>query len=127
MSNPDVGTLTVFALRLREARLAHGYRKQGDLQRALLAHGVEVTASAVSNWETARALPQTHILVVLARTLSLSTDYLLGLSDGGVFISQETSDAIDALVKLRNPAPVQVRSEKEREKIAAMLEELVRL
>ena len=65
---------TVFAKNLRNARELRGYT-QAELSRKT---GLR-PACAISNFETGRRLPSLSNLVLLASTLGVTTDYLLGL------------------------------------------------
>jgi transcriptional regulator with XRE-family HTH domain len=67
----------VFAGRLKAARLARGFNQQK------LADRIGVTRSAVSKFEAPQndALPSADVLSGIARTLRVSIDYLLGISD----------------------------------------------
>ncbi len=60
-----------FARRLRELRRRAGFSQEE------LASRVGVSAQAVSKWEPALNLPETEVLVPLARLLGVSTDELL--------------------------------------------------
>ncbi len=60
-----------FARRLRELRRRAGFSQEE------LASRVGVSAQAVSKWELALNLPETEVLVPLARLLGVSTDELL--------------------------------------------------
>lgn len=51
---------------------------------AELARRLGITRSSVNGWEMGLALPSTALLVELARTFHVSTDYLLGLENGAV-------------------------------------------
>lgn len=61
--------------RIRKLRLA------GNLSQVDLAKKLNVTKQSVSNWENDNILPSIEMLVELARTFGVSTDYLLGLDD----------------------------------------------
>jgi transcriptional regulator with XRE-family HTH domain len=64
-----------FALRLMRAKSRmHVNQKQ-------LANMAGVKASLISRYETLGALPSMPILIKLAQTLNVSTDYLCGLSE----------------------------------------------
>ena len=61
--------------RIRKLRLA------GNLSQVDLAKKLNVTKQSVSNWENDNILPSIEMLVELAKTFGVSTDYLLGLDD----------------------------------------------
>ena len=42
---------------------------------------INVTKQSVSNWENGNILPSIDMLIKIATTFSVSTDYLLGLDD----------------------------------------------
>lgn len=48
------------------------------MTQAELARRLGITRSSVNGWEMGLALPSTALLVELARTFHVSTDYLLG-------------------------------------------------
>ena len=62
--------------RLRTLRQA---RKMSQVD---LAKRLGVTKQSVSNWENDNIQPSVEMLVKLARTFSVSTDYLLGIDHG---------------------------------------------
>lgn len=59
--------------RIREVRQARG------MSQVELAGLLGVTKQSVSNWENDNIQPSIEMLVKLAQTLAVSTDYLLGL------------------------------------------------
>lgn len=59
--------------RIREVRQARG------MSQVELAGRLGVTKQSVSNWENDNIQPSIEMLVKLAQTLAVSTDYLLGL------------------------------------------------
>ena len=59
--------------RIREVRQARG------MSQVELAGLLGVTEQSVSNWENDNIQPSIEMLVKLAQTLAVSTDYLLGL------------------------------------------------
>ncbi len=61
--------------RIREVRQARGM-SQVELARLL-----GVTKQSISNWENDNIQPSIEMLVKLARALSVSADYLLGLEE----------------------------------------------
>ncbi len=64
-----------FALRLRETRA------QMELSQSQLATMLGVSQNTVSNWECDIRKPDFDMLMKIAETLDVSTDYLLGLKD----------------------------------------------
>ena len=67
--------MNTFSTRIKELRKENGYT-----QRAL-AEMLELTNSTVCDWETGRSEPDLETLKRLAQLFSVSTDYLLGLSE----------------------------------------------
>lgn len=68
---------SVFAKRMSDTRRAKGWT-QWEFAEML---GVQPTS--VVYWETDRRKPRVDILVEIAKLLQVSTDWLLGLDDGG--------------------------------------------
>lgn len=65
----------MFYERIKELRLSLG------INQVQFANRLGVTKQCVSNWENANLQPSIDMLVRIAKTFSVSTDYLLGLSD----------------------------------------------
>lgn len=65
----------IFQVRLRELRLAN------NLKQEELANKVGITKAAISNYENGYKVPSVDIVCLLAETLGVSTDYLLGRTD----------------------------------------------
>ena len=78
--------------RLKHARKVHGW-SQAELSRR-----AELTQTQVSRIEAGRAIPKIPILLRLATSLSLSTDYLLGLCDDPKWLSFEDRDLLHRFV-----------------------------
>ncbi|MBD5151193.1 MAG: helix-turn-helix transcriptional regulator [Oscillibacter sp.] len=62
--------------RLKELRLAHGYKSQKELADVLF-----VNQTAVSQWERGVTMPSSQMLLKLSSMYGVSTDYILGNSD----------------------------------------------
>lgn len=62
--------------RLKELRLAHGYKSQKELADILF-----VNQTAVSQWERGVTMPSGPMLLKLSRMYGVSTDYILGNSN----------------------------------------------
>lgn len=62
--------------RLKELRLAHGYKSQKNLADVLF-----VNQTAVSQWERGVTMPSGPMLLKLSKMYGVSTDYILGNSD----------------------------------------------
>lgn len=63
-------------------RIAELRRRKGMTQEQL-GQQLSITGQAVSKWENGDSLPDTLLLVSLARTLDCTTDYLLGADHSG--------------------------------------------
>ena len=68
----------------------HSLRTARNLSQVQLAHRLGVTKQSVSNWENDNILPSIDMLKKIATFFHCSTDYLLELESGRVFI--ETTD-----------------------------------
>ena len=68
----------------------HSLRTARNLSQVQLAHRLGVTKQSVSNWENDNILPSIEMLKKIATFFHCSTDYLLELENGRVFI--ETTD-----------------------------------
>ncbi len=64
----------MFSEKLKELRLSLG------MNQVEFAKNLNVTKQSVSNWENNNIMPSIDMLVRIAKTFSVSTDYLLGLS-----------------------------------------------
>lgn len=65
----------MFYERIKELRLSLG------INQVQFAKKLNVTKQCVSNWENANLQPSIDMLRRIAETFSISTDFLLGLSD----------------------------------------------
>ncbi len=65
----------MFYERIKELRLSLG------INQVQFAKKLNVTKQCVSNWENANLQPSIDMLIRIAQTFSVSTDYLLGLND----------------------------------------------
>lgn len=65
----------MFYERIKELRLSLG------INQVQFARKLNVTKQCISNWENANLQPSIDMLRRIAETFSVSTDYLLGLSD----------------------------------------------
>lgn len=70
-------------------------RKAARLSQVELGAAVGVSGQTISNWETARYLPNASDVAKLAKTLLCSSDFLLGLTDVHV-ASRPSRSARDA-------------------------------
>ncbi len=64
-----------FAQRIKELRI------ENNLNQNKLAELCGVKQSCISKWERGETLPDIDLLITIAETLHVSTDYLLGLKD----------------------------------------------
>lgn len=85
--------LKAFGRRLREAR------KAAELTQEQLAAFVDLGKQSVSHWEKGRNAPELHVLVVVAKEIGKSLDWLvLGIgTDGLSRDAQELAREFDAL------------------------------
>ena len=67
--------MSIFSKRIKELRKENNFTQQE------LAEKLELTNSTVSDWETGRSEPDLETLTKLAKLFSVTTDYLLGLSE----------------------------------------------
>ena len=75
-------------------------RRDFNISQVELANILCVTKQCVSNWENDNILPSVEMLIKLAKSFNVSTDYLLGLdSDNVIDVSGLTSSEI-AHIKL---------------------------
>ena len=59
-------------------------RQQSGFTQSELAKRLNITRSSVNAWEMGISVPSTQYVVELAGLFRVSTDYILGLSNGGV-------------------------------------------
>lgn len=64
-----------FKERLKELRL------EKELSQDELAKALKINQRSISNWETGVRQPDYETLVLIAEYFSVTTDYLLGISD----------------------------------------------
>lgn len=57
-------------------------REQLGMTQAELAKKLGLTRSSVNSWEMGLSVPSTQYIIELAKLFGVSTDYLLGLSQG---------------------------------------------
>lgn len=67
--------MKVFAERLKELRLSE------NLSQRKLAELINLSPSAIKQWEDESRVPNAEAVVVLAKFFDVSSDYLLGLED----------------------------------------------
>lgn len=79
----------MFAERIKELRKGLG------MNQVEFAKSLNVTKQSVSNWENNNILPSIDMLVRIANTYSVSTDYLLGLCQKrSIDVSKLSNNAI---------------------------------
>ncbi len=64
----------------------HSLRTARNLSQVQLASRLGVTKQSVSNWENNNILPSVDMLKQIANFFNCSTDYLLEMNDGKVYI-----------------------------------------
>ena len=67
--------MKIFAERLKDLRLEKGLTQRG------LAKLLNISYSAIRQWENQERVPNAEAVVILAKFFSVTTDYLLGLTD----------------------------------------------
>lgn len=67
--------MELFAQRLKELRV------EKELSQAALAQAVNLSQSAIKQWENQTRIPNAKAVVVLAKFFGVTTDYLLGVDD----------------------------------------------
>lgn len=76
-------------------------RLQNDYTQARLAQKLGLTKSVISAYETGLRMPSYDVLITIAKTFKVTTDYLLGLENKReIDLSGLSEDEIDALLKL---------------------------
>ena len=81
-------------------------RQQSGLTQSDLAKKLNVTRSSVNAWEMGISIPSTQYVVELAELFKVSTDYLLGLTSGGVIniasLTKEQTKILFTLIQYFN-------------------------
>lgn len=81
-------------------------RQQSGLTQSDLAKRLNITRSSVNAWEMGISIPSTQYVVELAELFKVSTDYILGLSNGGVIstasLTEEQTKILFTLVQYFN-------------------------
>ena len=81
-------------------------RQQFGLTQSDLAKKLHITRSSVNAWEMGISIPSTQYVVELAELFKVSTDYILGLSNGGVIstasLTEEQTKILFSLVQYFN-------------------------
>ena len=65
-----------FSTRLRELRLEEG------LSQYQLAVASGLSQTAIAHWELEKRVPNANAVIALAKFFDVTTDYILGLTDG---------------------------------------------
>lgn len=74
-------TMPFSGSRMRERRIAAGYKYQKDLAAAFKTKGVQISAKMISDYERGKEQPRADDLYEIAITIDTSTGYLCGESD----------------------------------------------
>ena len=81
-------------------------REQLGITQSELARRVGLTRSSINGWEMGLAVPSTATIVELAKTFSVTTDYLLGMTESKTLMVDKLSDkevsAIMAIMECLN-------------------------
>ncbi len=75
-------------------------RKAAGLSQEQLAESVGVSRQAVSKWETDQSSPDINNILALSRAFSVSTDELLGNTEGVVGSGECSRPQMDAILRL---------------------------
>ncbi|MBE7089634.1 MAG: helix-turn-helix transcriptional regulator [Clostridiales bacterium] len=67
--------MKMFCIRVKELRKENGYTQK------VMAEKLGTTNSAICDWEKGRSEPDLEMLKKIAELFSVSTDYLVGISD----------------------------------------------
>lgn len=67
--------MKTFCIRVKELRKENGYTQK------VMAEKLGTTNSAICDWEKGRSEPDLEMLKKIAELFSVSTDYLVGISD----------------------------------------------
>jgi transcriptional regulator with XRE-family HTH domain len=91
--------------RIRERRTAQKISQKD------LATQVEISPSAINQYEKGEKVPSASTLIKLAETLDVSSDYLLGVSDKDeIFLNKRVKQAFDDFVTLNKGDRMQIMS-----------------
>jgi DNA-binding XRE family transcriptional regulator len=82
-----------FPERLRDLRYTRG------MQQAPLAESIGRKVTCFSAWEAGKAGPNLHCLILLAKSLDVSIDYLLGFADSPDLPARPSEKALPAWVR----------------------------
>ena len=81
-------------------------REQNGYTQSELSKKLGITRSSVNAWEMGISIPSTQYVVELAELFKVSTDYILGLSNGGVIstasLTEEQTKILFTLVQYFN-------------------------
>ena len=81
-------------------------RQQSGLAQSDLAKKLNITRSSVNAWEIGISIPSTQYVVELSEPFKVSTDYILGLSNGGAIsadsLTEEQTKILFSLVQYFN-------------------------
>lgn len=78
-------------------------RKSKKMTQEQLAIKVQTTKGTISNYENGHSTPSNEMLVLLAKTLNVTTDYLLGNTDEPTQFSQQEKDEAEFQAFANNP------------------------
>ena len=75
-------------------------REEYNITQIKLSTEIEVSQEAISAYESGKALPSVETLIKLAKYFNTSTDYLLGLTDNSLKISNISKNEHDELLSI---------------------------
>lgn len=73
-------------------------RKENELTQQQLADKLDVTKGTVSAYETNAKYPSIEVLIKISNVFSISSDYLLGLSQTSAFENSKLTDEQNLLI-----------------------------
>jgi len=79
-------------------------RKSKKLTQEQLAIKVQTTKGTISNYENGHSTPSNEMLVLLAKTLNVTTDYLLDHTDETIQLSQQEKEEAEFQAFANNPS-----------------------
>ncbi len=88
-----VNTVLYFGIKLRKLR------KEREMTQQQLADKLDITKATVSAYETDAKYPSIEVLIKIAKTFEVSTDYLLGLSETNDFQNSQLTDEQNILIQ----------------------------
>ena len=73
-------------------------REDMDLRQIDVAKSTGIDQKTLSNYETGKTNPDSYAIITLAKFFGVTTDYLLGVSNGNYSGKKNVEDAIDRII-----------------------------